>query len=437
VVDSEGNGIPGATVGAERDANRRTGQLRTQTGSTGAFELRGVPIGAVYVSASHPAYAPAPEVAATVDPEKDPVPVRIVLVRGGKIDGRAFYRDGRPFVGGRVSYYPMDPRGGGMRWETAAIGADGSFVLDHVPAGRTMVTLMAFTPASPMVSGSSSNILTSVVSREVEVREEETSSVDLSLRDVVVAGRVSRGGQPEPGVLVSVMMMSQGASMMTWVGSSAARLASPGPAPLAGTTRDDGSYELLVFTPGPAHVQMHGGGQGFPGRQVEIPDAERFELDLEIGSATVSGTIVDRESGAPVAQAFVGLRRTEGDKGGSAGAESSPDGRFSIATEPGEYRLEARARDRQPTSQTPSVGPSGVADLRIEMETGLEIRGRLVDGSGRPAPGHLTVVTAADGEGSGFANSGADGSSGSAGSGRSRTRSSAARSSRATRSRPA
>ncbi len=31
--------IPGATVYADRDANRRTGQLETQTGSAGAFEL--------------------------------------------------------------------------------------------------------------------------------------------------------------------------------------------------------------------------------------------------------------------------------------------------------------------------------------------------------------------------------------------------------------
>jgi large repetitive protein len=409
VVDSEGNGIPGATVGAERDANRRTGQLRTQTGSTGAFELRGVPIGAVYVSASHPAYAPAREVAATVDPEKEPVPVRIVLVRGGRIEGRALYRDGRPFVGGRVSCYPLDSRGGGMRWETAAIDAGGSFVLDHVPAGRTMVTLMAFTPSSPMVMGSSTNILTSVASREVEVREGETTPVDLSLRDVVVAGRVTRAGQLEPGVLVSVMS-GQGSSVMTWVGASAARLASPGPQPLAGTTRDDGSYELLVFTPGPAFVQMTGGGQGFPGREVEIPDVDRFELDLEIGSVTVSGIVVDGADGAPVAEASVGLRRTDGGTGGSGGAESSPDGRFSIATEPGEYRLEARARDRQSSSQALSVGPSGVTDLRIEMESGLEIRGRLLDASARPAPGFLILVTPADGEGSGYANSGPDGS---------------------------
>jgi hypothetical protein len=223
---------------------------------------------------------------------------------------------------------------------------------------------------------------------------------------VVVAGHVTRGGLPEPGVLVSVMS-AEGGSVMTWVGSSAGRPASAGPAPLAGTTRDDGSYELLVFTPGAAYVELHGGGQGYPARQVDIPDADRFELDLEIGSATVSGIVVDRDGGAPVAGASVVLR-LEGGMGGSGG-ESAPDGRFTIAVEPGEYRLEARARDRQATSQSLSVGASGVTDLRIEMERGLEIRGRLLDVSGRPASGYLTLATAADGEGFGYDNSAADG----------------------------
>jgi protocatechuate 3,4-dioxygenase beta subunit len=409
VVDAEGNGIPGATIRAERDANRRTGQLRTQTGSTGAFELRGVPIGTVLVSASHPAYAEGRDVPATVDPEKEPVPVRLVLVRGGRLEGRALYRDGRAFAGGRVSYYSMEPRGAGMRWETAAIAPDGTFELEHVPAGRLMVTLMAFAPSSPMVMGSSANILTSVASREVEVREGETAPVDLSLRDVVVSGRVTRSGQPEPGVLVSVMS-GPGSSVMTWVGPTAARAVTAGPPPVAATTRDDGTYELLAFTPGRSQVHMRGSGQRYPDREVEIPDVDRFDLDLEIGGATVSGIVVDREGGSPVAEASVSLRRTDDGKQWSGGAESGPDGRFSVAAEPGEYHLEARAPDRQPTAQALSVGPSGVADLRIELERGLEIRGRLLDANGRPAPGFLILVTPAEGESSGFDNSGADGS---------------------------
>ena len=304
VVDAEGRGIPGATVHADRDANRRTSQLETQTGSTGAFELSGVPIGPVHVVARHPSYAISSPVVAEVDPEKETPPVRIVLARGGRIEGRALHRDGRPFTGGRVHAWPLDGRASGGGWEAAPLDADGSFVMEHVPAGRMKLDLMAFTPSSPMVSGmGGGNILTTVASREVEVRDGETAPVDLALRDVVVSGRVTRGGQPEAGVLVGVMS-GQGSSVMAWVGPPAARAVAPsGPPPLNAVTREDGAYELLVFTPGRAFVEMQSGGQHHAGREVEIPDADRFVLDLEIAGATVAGVVVDRETGEPVPEA--------------------------------------------------------------------------------------------------------------------------------------
>jgi hypothetical protein len=57
VVDADGQGVPGATVVAERDLNMQSGDLTDQTGSTGVFEIRGVPAGRVSVMASHLVYA--------------------------------------------------------------------------------------------------------------------------------------------------------------------------------------------------------------------------------------------------------------------------------------------------------------------------------------------------------------------------------------------
>ena len=410
VVDAEGRGIPGATVHAERDANRRTSQLETQTGSTGAFELSGVPIGPVHVVARHPSYAISSPVVAEVDPDKETPPVRIVLARGGRIEGRALHRDGRPFTGGRVHAWPLDRRASVGGWEAAPLDGDGSFVMEHVPAGRMKLDLMAFTPSSPMASGmGGENILSTVASREVEVRDGETAPVDLALRDVVVSGRVTRGGQPEAGVLVGVMS-AQGGSVMAWMGAPAARSLDPsGPPPLNAVTREDGSYELLVFTPGRAFVEMQSGGQSHPGRDVEIPDADRFVLDLEIAGATVAGVVVDRETGEPVPEAYVFLRPAEGQKAPGGSGQCGLDGRFSVSAEPGEYRLVTRARDRQPASLPLSVGPSGVADLRVELDRGLEISGRLLDAAGRPAPGFQLVAIPPDGGNGGYDNSGPDG----------------------------
>lgn len=411
VIDGEGRGIPGASVTVERDANRRSGSYESQSGSSGAFEVRGVPSGPVQVTARHPSYAPAPPVVAEVDPEKEPSPVRLVLGRGGRIEGRAVHRDGRPFAGGRISLFSSEPGLGGQIFETGGIAPDGSFVLEHVAPGRAVVNLMAFTPTSSMASGlGSANILAGVAAQDVQVREGETASVELSLRDVVVQGRVTKGGQPAPGVTVEVMS-ERFSSVMTWVGPLAAAASSSagGPPLLSATSREDGGYELLVFTPGTAFVEMRGSGQTYPGRQVEIPDVERFDLDLEVASAAVTGIVVDREGGAPVAGASVSLRRTgEGAAFGGEG-ESGPDGRFSVSAEAGEYRLEARAAGRQTASLPVSVGPSGASDIRVELERGLELTGRLVDGAGRAAPGLLVLALGADGRDAGLANSRPDG----------------------------
>jgi protocatechuate 3,4-dioxygenase beta subunit len=382
VVDVDGQGVPGATVVAERDLEMQTGDLVDETGSSGAFEIRGVPAGRASVMASHPAYASPKPAIVEVDPEKEPTPVRIVLLEGARVEGRAAHRDGRPFASGRVRLSSLEPGAEGMGQVPSPVRPDGSFVVDHAGAGRTRIELLA--PSAP-------GALTGLVSREVVLRDGETATVDFSLRDVVVAGTVTRAGQPAPGVRVSVRSL-ESAPITLYMGVGAGGLENrSGPPFLVATTREDGGYELVVFTPGRARVGLEAvaGNERYPDREVEVPDADRFELNLEIAETQVSGTVVDKESGEPVADASVRVQRSS--------ARTGPDGRFSIAVEPGEWQLSASAPGRKLTVLPLNVGPAGLSDLRVEMERGLELRGRVVDTAGRPAPG-LQVV-AADGAG--------------------------------------
>ena len=55
------------------------------------------------------------------------------------------------------------------------------------------------------------------------------------------------------------------------------------------------------------------------------------------------------------------------------------------------------------------MGPSGVADLRVELDRGLEISGRLLDAAGRPAPGFQLLAIPPDGGNGGYEDSGPDG----------------------------
>ena len=376
VVDVDGQGVPGATVVAERDLNMQTGDLVDQAGSSGAFEIRGVPAGRASVMASHPAYASPKPVVVEVDPEKEATPIRIVMLEGARVEGRAVHRDGRPFASGRVHVTSLEPGAEGIGERPFPVRPDGSFAIDHAPAGPARIELLA--PSGP-------GALTGLLSREAVLRDGETTTVDFSLRDIVVAGRVTRSGRPAPGVRVSVRSL-ESAPMTLYTGVEAGGFeAGSGPPFLAATSREDGGYELVVFTPGRARVGLEAvsGNERYPDREVEVPDVDRFELDLEIAGAQVSGTVVDKDGGEPVSDARVRVRRSS--------ARTGPDGRFALAVEPGEQELEVTAPGRKLAALTLDVPAEGLSDVRVEMERGLEIRGRVVDEAGRPAPG-LEVV---------------------------------------------
>jgi protocatechuate 3,4-dioxygenase beta subunit len=412
VVDADGEGVPGATVTAERDVSFSTGQLAAQTGTTGAFEIRGVPPGTFSVTAEHPAFATSPPQVAAVDPDREPKPLRFVLRQGGRIEGQALHRDGRPFVGGRVNTYSLEPDSPGYGREMAPVGPDGWFTIERVPPGRRRVSLMAYAPSGTPASGGSRNLLTGVASRDVEVRDGEAAPVTFELRDVVVSGQVTRGGQPAPGIRVS-LTVSGGSSVFGFSGPAApgALIADAGPPPLAAATGPDGRYELLVFAPGRARVRMTAlaGGQSYPGEEVEIPDVERFELNLELAEASVSGIVVRRESGEPVADVRLALvaREPQGKWAGSG--TSGPDGRFTITAEPGEYQLRAEGAGWRAATVPVTVASGGSPEVRVEMEPGATLTGRVVDEGGRGVPGVDVEAAGAEAEDTAWTNALGDG----------------------------
>jgi hypothetical protein len=101
----------------------------------------------------------------------------------------------------------------------------------------------------------------------------------------------------------------------------------------------------------------------------------------------VSGVVVDRETGGPIAEATVGLRQPGPDGKFKGGGGVSTDGRFAIGADAGDYLLEARAPGHRLSSMPVSVGAGGLSDVRVEMDRGLEIAGRVLDGAGRPVSG--------------------------------------------------
>jgi protocatechuate 3,4-dioxygenase beta subunit len=397
VVDADGRGIASAAVYAEADPGQLTDDLAATTDAAGAFEIPGVPEGRVLLRASHASFAPAVVPEVLVDLTREPEPVRIALSRGARVEGRVRHRDGRPFTIGRVIVQGSAPAAVHSWPEPLPLDESGGFVAEHVPPGPADVHVLVFTPRPTPFEAGSVTTLNPIAMRPVDLREGETATVDVALRDVVVSGRVTRGGHGAGGIRVSVASGPTGS--ISFSGLRGAPPPAAGPPPLAATTGEDGAYELLVFGPGPSRVELAApaSGQGFPGRTVVVPDAFRFALDLEIAEATVSGVVVDLEGGGPLPD--VSLRLSPAEERGSAGsgARSGPDGRFVIGAEPGDYVLSAERPGRVRVVRSLSVPPAGVEDLRLEIGRGLAITGRLLDATGGPAAGHAVFAIGADG----------------------------------------
>jgi large repetitive protein len=377
VVDATGAGVAGAVVRAALPRRMMvTLGAGSETGSdaTGAFELRGVPAGSIRVTARHPDYAEG-EAVVEVEPARGPTEAQMVLHRGGRVQGHARRRDGSA-VAGSVAIQPM---GGSLMPfslpETIAIGADGSFLVDHVPAGRARVALM-IGPAT----------WSSGQEREVEVREGRTTAVAFDLREVLVTGRVTRAGTPAANLRIRVNDETP-LAMRPFVagqplGSSVA------PQARTALTREDGTYELMVDQAGTVQITLEApdGSLRLPARMAEIPDVERHVLDLDFGGVVLAGTVVDEETDRPLPRAnVIADPHDELTEGRAVAGVTAADGRFQLEVDPGRYRVSARVGGYSGATTEVDVQASGVSGLRLPLTRGGTVRGRVVDPSGRPA----------------------------------------------------
>jgi hypothetical protein len=398
VTDSANEPIAGASIRVETGSFMGPGDS-TQTDAAGAFQIAGLAAGRVDVVAQHPGFAPARLTGVTIDPEGRPTEATVVMTRGGRVEGVVRRRGGQPFSAGRVTVVSrremrgFDPRGG------QPIRDDGSFVLERVPPGPSWLSVLSVdTVRSGIFAGET------VIRREMEVVDGETSVVDIQTREVLVTGRVTRAGEPVAGLAVT-FTSTQGGYTMFSSGGGSPTSPPPGPRPLTGVTREDGSYELLVLEPGRyLAVRRTPDGAMSPlpsrgGASIEIPDVPSHTVDFTLGSARVAGIVVEQDTGKPIARAFVSVAGKPSFSSGVSDAE----GRFALETEPGDGTLRIRAEGFAPEESAISVGEAGVDELRVELARGFEIAGRVLDPAGGPI-GDLQVAarSESDNNASGF-----------------------------------
>jgi hypothetical protein len=158
-----------------------------------------------------------------------------------------------------------------------------------------------------------------------------------------------------------------------------------------GTTGEDGTFALIVDTPGKYWVQTESvdARTNYPTRQLEIPDVETHNVEIAFSGVPVTGVVIDKETDQPVAQAFVRAvpnDTAKADPGGGGSARTGTDGRFQFDADPGENKLSAGAEGYATTNTVVTVPATGLSDARLELEKGLEIKGRVLDASGQGVP---------------------------------------------------
>ena len=152
----------------------------------------------------------------------------------------------------------------------------------------------------------------SMMSKQVDVREGETTSIDFTSRDILVTGHVTKSGAPLPGLRLRFMGDS-GMSMSMGAGFDSVGAVPTGPQRQFGTTGEDGAFALIVDSPGKYHVSTESpdGRTNYPCREFQIPDAETHGLEIAFSGVPLAGIVVDKETDQPIAQAAVnGLSKT-------------------------------------------------------------------------------------------------------------------------------
>lgn len=361
----------------DRAAIRIRGRARTD--DRGRAELTDVRLGEVVVVASAEALAEGVSEPFQLTSERRDAEARVVLTRGGRVEGRLTDVEGAPAAGVRLSIHHT--RHSVLRTTDAA--TDGSFAFEHLPAGGYTLWTRA---------EGDERLRVPQQSLKLEVREGETtvaSFADQGATHVLLSGRVLCDDEPCAGSYVSIGRSDP----------------SQGSVFLRAETDAGGRFSVALGEPGSYRIQVvrHSAGGGFRGSiafAVEIPPVSAFEVELAFWTGSVTGRVLD-PAGRPASGAEVRLFGREGTTA-SYSATTGEDGRYEVVgAATGTYRVVAQgastalrigADDDPSTARVEVVAGATATVLDLWLPVTTSIEGRVTNAVGEPvAAAHVHV----------------------------------------------
>jgi len=402
VVDANDVGIAGAKISlSEKMAG---GMMRIRAGmprdisdavtdEDGRFHIAAIDPDLHYdIKAEAEGYAPVKQPAGDLQPNRTLSGVVLTLNSGHAIRGELVDEDGNAIGGAELTAIESSPNrglgGGAIRFggdkptsNESASGNDGRFAVTGLPTGKFDLTAKR--------SGFAPHTIAAVelegdkdvdVGRITLLPGETLDGLVLDSDGVPVEGAelLATEASPMSGLL---MGMSFGES------GPADAVSDPAGWFAISDLSKELRYTVTASRPGFVAAQVDG---------VTLPLSEPLELRLEPASR-IAGVIVDT-SGDPIPGAQVNMLRMRSmEAGGMAmqiamGEDTTTDveGRFAFEEqEPGKVSLSALAGGYQEAKLADLIIPKGadLDDVRIELEEGAIVQGRVLTPDGRPAIG--------------------------------------------------
>jgi hypothetical protein len=344
-----GTAVANAQVQA-RSASDVGSARSTQTDDSGTFAIAAVAPGHYEITATKPGYA-----AATLRDVDIPAPaaLRMIMKGGATITGRL------------LGLTPADLRGAAVQASSsegssapASPDESGRYRIDGAPSGTVRLSAR---------SGQFTTSSRTAQTKSVQVENGATVTVDFDFTaDIVVSGRVTRNGLPQPGAVVSFL------SPTATQRSARASADANGRYEIDGI--DDGSYVVTVLD------------------RTNVPYTTTYQVsgsstfDIDIHGATVSGRVIDASSGAAIANAAVELRGKETTAPDLRSTLSDPAGGFSFDQVPaGSYEAKVQKSSYGAASVPVAVGENGAPWIEVKLTPSSGLRLRAVDArDGRP-----------------------------------------------------
>lgn len=374
VVTGDGEAVPGARVLAwaePREVPHHVASGWADTDREGRFKIEGLAPGAFRVSASSDGLQPA-TLAVVAQPTTTSAELRLVLTRRplARVSGQ-LVQDGKPVAGEIVTAVQGVEFGGRTTSQ-----ADGSFVIDGVPYGPTL--LMGFPDQADAAT-------------QIEVNGPTVADVRVEIRHgASTHGHVTRNGKPVAGA--NVLYMPPAHELRMYGRQTAAR------------TDASGTFSLAVPAGTGQVIVWDRASKAFADpRMITVAVGEDQELDFELGHAGEARGIVVDEAGAPVPGVYM---RMDLANGMSDWCESitSTKGEFdcallaggtyraTVTPTPGSRRGFASATgDHFALIDVPTDGAVTGIRLAIKNER-LGISGTVVDDTGEPVPDAQVVA---------------------------------------------